>query len=75
MVGHQSYAIQGDFSTPQTAILSSSGTDITDQITGGQLGAELNDNNNVLPSYVSGLNTLAQTLGRSGQQRAQQRDR
>ena len=28
----------------------------------GQLGAELNDNNNLLPSYVSGLNTLAQTL-------------
>jgi flagellar hook-associated protein 1 len=62
VLGQQSYAIQGDFSTPQTAILSSSGTDITDQLTGGQLGAQLNDNNNVLPSYVSGLNTLAQTL-------------
>jgi flagellar hook-associated protein 1 len=62
VMGQQSFAIQGDFSTPQTAILSSSGTDVTDQITGGQLGAELNDNNNVLPSYVSSLNTLAQTL-------------
>ena len=62
VVGEQSYAIQGDFSTPQTAILSSSGTDITDQVANGQLGAELNDNNNLLPSYVSGLNTLAQTL-------------
>jgi len=62
VLGQQSYAIQGDFSTPQTAILSSSGTDITDQLTGGQLGAQLNDSNNVLPSYVSGLNTLAQTL-------------
>ena len=62
VLGEQSYAIQGDFSTPQTAILSSSGTDITDQLAGGQLGAELNDNNNLLPSYVSGLNTLAQTL-------------
>jgi flagellar hook-associated protein 1 len=62
VVGDQSYAIQGDFSTPQTAILSSSGTDITAQVTGGQLGAELNDTNNVLPSYVSGLNTLAQSL-------------
>jgi flagellar hook-associated protein 1 len=56
------YAIKGDFSTAQTAILSSSGTDITAQTTGGQLGAELNDNNNLLPSYVSSLNTLAQTL-------------
>ncbi len=62
VLGQQSYTIQGDFSTPQTAILSSSGTDITDQLTGGQLGAQLNDNNNVLPSYVSGLNSLAQTL-------------
>jgi flagellar hook-associated protein 1 FlgK len=62
VVGNQTYAIQGDFSTPQTAILSSTGADITDQVTGGQLGAELDDNNTVLPSYVSGLNTLAQTL-------------
>jgi flagellar hook-associated protein 1 len=62
VMGSQTYAIQGDFSTPQTAILSSSGTDITAQITGGQLGAVLDDNNNVIPSYLSGLNTLAQTL-------------
>lgn len=62
VMGQQAYTIQGDFSTPQTAILSSSGTDVTAQLTGGQLGAELNDNNNVLPSYVSGLNSLAQTL-------------
>jgi flagellar hook-associated protein 1 len=62
VMGSQTYAIQGDFSTPQTAILSSSGTDITSQITGGQLGAVLDDNNNVIPSYVDSLNTLAQTL-------------
>jgi len=62
VMGDQSYAIQGDFSTPQTAILSSSGSDITSQLTGGALGAELNDTNNLLPSYVSSLNTLAQTL-------------
>jgi flagellar hook-associated protein 1 len=37
VLGQQSYAIQGDFSTPQTAILSSSGADITGQLTGGQL--------------------------------------
>ena len=39
VMGDQSFAIQGDFSTPQTAILSSSGTDVTAQLTGGQLGA------------------------------------
>jgi flagellar hook-associated protein 1 len=62
VMGDQSYAIQGDFSTPQTAILDSTGADITSQITGGQLSAVLNDNNNLLPSYVNSLNTLAQTL-------------
>jgi len=62
VMGDQSFAIQGDFSTPQSVILSSSGVDITSQITGGQLGAEINDNNNLLPGYVSSLNTLAQTL-------------
>jgi flagellar hook-associated protein 1 FlgK len=62
VVGAQSYDISGDFSAPQTAILSSSGNDITAQATGGQLGAEIDDYNNVLPSYVSSLNTLAQTL-------------
>jgi flagellar hook-associated protein 1 FlgK len=62
VVGDQVYAIHGDYSTPQTAILSSTGTDISAQTTGGQLGALLDDNNNVLPSYVSDLNTLAQTL-------------
>jgi flagellar hook-associated protein 1 len=62
VMADQAFAIQGDFSTPQTAILSSVGADITTHATGGQLGAELDDNNNVLPSYVSSLNTLAQTL-------------
>jgi flagellar hook-associated protein 1 len=62
VMGDQTYAIQGDFSTTQTAVLDSSGADITSQLTGGQLGAELNDNNNLLPSYVGSLNTLAQTL-------------
>ncbi|HTB18841.1 MAG TPA: flagellar hook-associated protein FlgK [Bryobacteraceae bacterium] len=62
VLGQEAYAVQGDFSTPQAALLSSSGSDITSQITSGQLGAELNDNNNVIPSYVSSLNSLAQTL-------------
>ncbi|HEX5227573.1 MAG TPA: flagellar hook-associated protein FlgK [Bryobacteraceae bacterium] len=62
VMGDQSFTIAGDFSTPQTVIQSSSGADITGQLTGGQLGAELNDKNNLLPSYVSNLNTLAQTL-------------
>ena len=62
VLGDTAYSIEGDFSTPQTAILNSDGKDITAQTTGGQLGAELDDNNNVIPSYVGQLNSLAQTL-------------
>jgi flagellar hook-associated protein 1 FlgK len=62
VVGDKAYAIQGDFSTPQTAILSSTGTDITGQVTGGQLSAVLDDNNNVIPGYLTSLNTLAQSF-------------
>ena len=62
VVGDKAYAIQGDFSTPQTAILSSTGTDITGQVAGGQLSAVLDDNNNVIPGYLTSLNTLAQSV-------------
>ncbi|HTA67531.1 MAG TPA: flagellar basal body rod C-terminal domain-containing protein, partial [Bryobacteraceae bacterium] len=60
VVGAHTYAISGDFSTPQTAVDSSTGADITSQITGGQLSAMLDDKNNVLPGYLASLNTLAQ---------------
>ncbi len=62
VVGTQTFDIQANFSSAQTAVLSSTGSDITGQITGGQLSALIDDNNNVLPSYLSSLNTLAQTL-------------
>jgi flagellar hook-associated protein 1 FlgK len=62
VVGSQVYAIQGDFSTPQTAVQSSTGADISGQVTGGELSALLDDKNNKLPSYMSDLNTLAQSL-------------
>ena len=62
VVGSQVNAIQGDFSTPQTAVDSSTGADISSQLTGGQLSALLDDKNNKLPSYMSDLNSLAQNL-------------
>lgn len=62
VVNGQVYAIQGDFSSPRTAIQSSTGTDISAQIAGGKLSALLDDKNNVLPSYITELNTLAQSL-------------
>ncbi len=62
VVGNETFDIKADFSTPQTAIFNSSGADISSELTGGQLSALLDDKNNALPSYVNGLNTLAQSL-------------
>jgi flagellar hook-associated protein 1 len=62
VVGSQAYAISGDFSTPQTAVDSSTGADISSTLTGGQLSASLTDKNKLLPSYIQGLNTLAQSV-------------
>lgn len=62
VVGDQTFDVSADFSTPQTAVLSSTGADISSELTGGQISALLDDKNNNLPSYVNGLNTLAQSL-------------
>ena len=62
VVGNHAYAVQGDFSGAQTALLSSTGADLTASITGGKLSALLDDKNKVLPSYMADLNTLATGL-------------
>ncbi|HEX6895434.1 MAG TPA: flagellar hook-associated protein FlgK [Bryobacteraceae bacterium] len=62
VIGDQVYALQPDFSTPQTGVLNSQGVTINSQLTGGQLTALLDDKNNLLPSYIADLNTLAQSL-------------
>lgn len=62
VVGSQTFDIQSTGSPPQTTIQSSTGADITSQITGGQLSALINDQNTVLPGYLSSLNTLGQNL-------------
>jgi flagellar hook-associated protein 1 len=62
VMGAQAFAIQGDFSTPQTGILGGNGKDIASQITSGQLGGLLNLKNNTIPSYLTDLNTLAQNV-------------
>lgn len=62
VVGSQVMNIQASGSPPQTTILSSTGQDITSQITGGQLSALIDDQNKVIPGYISSLNTLAQSL-------------
>jgi flagellar hook-associated protein 1 len=62
VMGNQSYNVSADFSTGQSIIQDSQGNDITSQITGGQLGAQIQENNVTLPGYMSSLNTLAQTF-------------
>jgi flagellar hook-associated protein 1 FlgK len=62
VVGGQVFALQGDFSTQQAKVLSSTGSDITAQITSGRLSALLDDQNSTLPAYLSDLNTLARSL-------------
>jgi flagellar hook-associated protein 1 FlgK len=62
VIGAETLPISGDFSTPQTAILSSTGKDISGQITGGQLSGLMDDKNNILPSYIQDLNKLAQSV-------------
>jgi len=62
VMGNQSFTVAADFSTPQTIIRDSQGNDITSQITGGQLGAEIQENNVTLPGYLGSLNTLAHTF-------------
>ncbi len=62
VMGDQAYSVSANFSTPQTRIQDSQGNNITSQITGGQLGAQIQENNTTLPGYMSSLNTQAQTF-------------
>jgi flagellar hook-associated protein 1 len=62
VLGGQALNVSANFSTPQTVIQDSQGNDITSQITGGQLGAEIQENNTTLPGYMSSLNAQAQSL-------------
>lgn len=61
VMGSQTFDISADTSA-QTTILDSSGSDITSQITQGQLGALIEDRNTTIPGYLSSLNTFAQSL-------------
>jgi flagellar hook-associated protein 1 len=62
VTGGQQFQISADFSSGQTAILDSQSNDVTSEITGGSLGAMIQENNTTLPGYMTQLNTLAQTV-------------
>jgi flagellar hook-associated protein 1 FlgK len=69
-LGGQTPLVLGDTVAPistsnvsgETAILDANGNDISSQITSGQLGALVQENNTTLPGYLSNLNQLAQSL-------------
>src|SRR5579875_2901697 len=60
VIGGTANAISADNSSNQTVIFDANGGDITAQITGGQLGALIGEQNTTLPGYLDSLNTLAQ---------------
>ena len=62
VMGSDAYAISAGNTSDQTGIQDSNGNDITGEITGGQLGALIQEQNTTLPGYLSSLNTLAQNF-------------
>jgi flagellar hook-associated protein 1 FlgK len=59
VMGDRDYPITADLSTPQTILRDAAGADITDQLTGGRLGALVEEKNQTLPGYLSDLNAVA----------------
>ncbi len=62
LVGDHQFEISADFSSPQTAILDSTGADISGQLSSGRLKGLLDEKNVLIPSYMSDLDTLAITF-------------
>lgn len=62
VMGSDAYSISAGNTSGQATILDANGNDITSQISGGQLGALLTEQNTTLPGYMSSLNTLAQNF-------------
>jgi len=62
VIGSNAQAISADAGASGTTILDAQGNDVTSQITGGQLGALVGEQNTTLPGYMASLNTFAQSL-------------
>lgn len=62
VIGDRAFTVTADFSGANTAIRDSNGQDITAQVGAGRLYGLLQTRNQVLPSYITDLNRLAQTL-------------
>jgi flagellar hook-associated protein 1 FlgK len=62
VVGDQAMPLSASNNAGKVSILDSQGDDITSQITQGQLGALIQEQNSTLPGYLSSLNTFVQSL-------------
>ncbi len=62
VIGDHQFLITASTSSSATAVLDSSGADISGQIHSGQLAGALEERNTLIPSYLADLNTLAKTL-------------
>jgi flagellar hook-associated protein 1 len=62
VIGDQANAISTANTSAQTTILDSQGNDITSEITQGQLGALIQENNTTIPGYTTSLNSFAQSV-------------
>ncbi len=62
VVGEHQFQLSADFSSPQTAVLSSTGADITSQVRYGKLAGALQEKNQLIPSYTADLDTLAKSM-------------
>ncbi len=59
VMGDRQYAVAADLSTPQAVIRDAAGTDVTGQVTGGRLGALVEEKNTTIPGYLNDLNAVA----------------
>jgi flagellar hook-associated protein 1 FlgK len=62
VVGTTQYPLTASTGGPTTAILDSSGNDVSSYISGGQLGASLEIKNTLIPGYLSQLDQLAKGI-------------
>ncbi len=62
VVGDRIFPLSTDLSSSQAAVLDSTGSDVTGKITSGKLAGAIQEKNELIPSYLDQLNTLASTL-------------
>jgi flagellar hook-associated protein 1 FlgK len=65
VIGDRLRPVSADLSTPQTVLLDVTNNDITGQLTGGRIGALIQEKNVTIPGYLAQLNTLAQSFADS----------